>query len=55
MDTIKNNIIESIPLKKSNSINNNEVLSKDEIRVLEANTLEEIFDIMKEIKNEQKL
>ena len=54
MDTIKNNIIESIPLKKSNNINN-EVLSKDETRVLEANTLEEIFDIMKEIKNEQKL
>jgi len=45
---------ESIPLKKDNDINN-EILSKNEIRVLEANTLEEIFDIMKEIKNEQKL
>lgn len=54
MSTAKNNIIESIPLKKDNGTNN-EVLSKNEIKILEANTLEEIFDIMKEIKNEQKL
>lgn len=54
MNTIKNNIIESIPLKKDDGTNN-EVLSKNEIKILEAKTLEEIFDIMKEIKNEQKL